>query len=146
MPPQITSHSPQLFSVTEGPLLENSPPTKAPQDPDDSLLLNSDSLPIFLMEPQSSYVVKNKPALLQCRAAHTLQLYFKCNGAKKVESVQSEFVDPQTGVRIVEAEANITRDMVEEFFSKDKFKCDCFAYAGRANIKSQPATVEVSCK
>lgn len=101
---------------------------------------------MFLLEPQDSYVVKNRPALLQCRAAHTLRMYFKCNGVKNVDSTVSEFVDPQNGVRIVEAETNVTRDMVEEFFGKEKFKCECHAWSGRGSIKSQPATVEVACK
>lgn len=91
-------------------------------------------------------MVKNRPALLQCRAAHTLRMYFKCNGVKNVDSTVSEFVDPQNGVRIVEAETNVTRDMVEEFFGKEKFKCECHAWSGRGSIKSQPATVEVACK
>lgn len=127
--------------------MEETPPTKPPaQDHDESLLLGSDNLPIFLSEPQDSYVVKNRPALLQCRAAHALKLYFKCNGAPNVNTVQSGFVDPQSGVRIVEADANVTRDMVEEFFGKEKFKCECYAWSGRGTIKSQPATVDVACK
>lgn len=125
--------------------MEDPPPTKAPET-DESLLLNSDSLPIFIVEPQDAYVVKSRPALLQCRAAHTLTMFFKCNGARKLETAQSEFVNPHTGVRFVEAEINITRNMVEDFFGKEKFKCECYAWSGRGNIKSQPAIVEVACK
>lgn len=121
-------------------------PTKSPEQHEESLLLNSDSLPAFLEEPQHTYVVKNRPALLKCRAAHALTLNFKCNGAKNVEVVQFEFVDPQTGVRIVEAETNITRDMVEEFFGREKFKCECHAWSGRGSSRSQAATVDVACK
>lgn len=138
-----------LFSISDGPLLETAVvPTKPTlqEHPDDSLLLNSDSLPIFLAEPQDGYVVKNRAALLQCRAAHALRLYFKCNGARNVDTVQSEFVDPQTGVRNVEAETNVTRDMVEEFFGNEKFKCECHAWSGRGSIKSRPATVDVACE
>ncbi|CAG9864740.1 unnamed protein product [Phyllotreta striolata] len=124
-------------------LLEDPTTPKPTPDQEESLLLNSD-LPIFLAEPQHAFVVKNRPATLQCRAAHALSLYFKCNGAKKVETVENWFVDPQTGVRIFEAEANVTRDMVEEFFGKDKFKCECHAWSGRGSIRSQPATVEVA--
>lgn len=98
------------------------------------------------MEPSDAYVIKNRPATLHCRAANTLQIFFKCNGAKNLNTVQTEFVDPQTGIRIVDAEANVTRNMVEEFFGKDKFKCECYAWAGRGQIKSQGATIEVSCK
>nr|CAI5833570.1 unnamed protein product [Callosobruchus analis] len=126
-----------------GSLLEG-PSTAKPTPEQDDLLLNTD-LPIFLAEPQNSFVVKNRPATLHCRAAHALNLYFKCNGARKVDTTENWFVDPQNGVRIFEAEANVTRDMVDEFFGKDKFKCECFAWSGRGSIKSQPATVEVAC-
>uniref|UniRef100_A0A6P7H209 Netrin receptor UNC5 n=1 Tax=Diabrotica virgifera virgifera TaxID=50390 RepID=A0A6P7H209_DIAVI len=127
----------------DGALLEEQSTPKPTPEQDESLLLNTD-LPIFLAEPQNAFVVKNRPATLQCRAAHALSLYFKCNGAKKVETVENWFVDPQTGVRIFEADANVTRDMVEEFFGKEKFKCECYAWSGRGSIKSQPATVEVA--
>lgn len=55
-------------------------------------------------------------------------------------------MDPQSGVRIFEADVNVTRDMVEEFFGKEKFKCECHAWSGRGSIKSQPAAVEVACE
>lgn len=57
-----------------------------------------------------------------------------------------EFVDPMTGVRNVEAAVNITRDDVEEYFAKDKFKCECIAWSSRGHIKSQPAYLDVACK
>lgn len=126
--------------------MDDTPPTKPTPEADDTLLSNTDSLPMFLLEPSDAYVIKNRPATLHCRAANTLQIFFKCNGAKNMHTVQTEFVDPQTGVRIVEAETNVTRNMVEEFFGKDKFKCECYAWAGRGQIKSQSATIEVSCK
>ncbi|XP_076269699.1 netrin receptor UNC5C-like isoform X3 [Rhynchophorus ferrugineus] len=130
-------------------LLPNEPPSvpstpkPTPPEHDDSLLLTTD-LPIFLEEPQPSFIVKNRPATLHCRAAHSLRVYFKCNGVKNVETKEFEFVDPQNGVRIMEAETNVTRDMVEEFFGKEKFKCECYAWNGKGTIKSQPATVEVA--
>lgn len=31
-------------------------------------------LPVFLLEPQSTYVVRNRPAILKCKAAHSLQV------------------------------------------------------------------------
>lgn len=33
-------------------------------------------LPIFLIEPQSAYAVRNRPAILKCKAAHALQVCF----------------------------------------------------------------------
>lgn len=31
-------------------------------------------LPVFLVEPQSTYVIKNRPAVLQCKASHAFQV------------------------------------------------------------------------
>ncbi|XP_073992816.1 unc-5 isoform X3 [Rhodnius prolixus] len=102
-------------------------------------------LPVFLEEPTDTYIIKNKPATLQCRAEHALQVFFKCNGGPTHEKAwHQEFVDPQTGVRNIEAAVNITRDDVEEYFGKDKFKCECIAWSSRGQIKSQPATLEVA--
>ncbi|XP_068630442.1 netrin receptor UNC5C-like isoform X2 [Battus philenor] len=110
----------------------------------DHLLQSStDDLPIFLLEPQHAFVVRNKPAMLRCRAANALQVYFKCNDVRSVASTQFEFVDPQSGVRIVEAECNVTRDQVEEYFSEE-FSCTCFAWSSRGDIRSQPAIVKLA--
>lgn len=101
---------------------------------------------MFLLEPQHAFVVRNKPATLRCRAANALQVYFKCNGVRSVASTQFEFVDPQNGVRIVEAECNVTRDQLEEYFGDDRFSCNCFAWSSRGDIRSQPAIVELACE
>ncbi|XP_060519034.1 netrin receptor UNC5C isoform X2 [Cylas formicarius] len=128
----------------DGALLEDAVSTVKPtSEQDESLLLNTD-FPIFLTEPQNAYVVKNRAATLQCKAAHALQVYFKCNGVRNVAGEEFQFVDPQTGIRIMEGELNVTRDMVEEFFGKEKFKCECHAWSGKGSIKSMAATVEVA--
>ncbi|CAK1603903.1 unnamed protein product [Parnassius mnemosyne] len=102
-----------------------------------------DNLPIFLLEPENTYVVKNKAATLKCRAANALDVYFKCNG-EKTEAVNFEFVDPQTGVRIIEGEYKVTREQVEEYFGSDKYQCSCFAWTSQGQIRSQPATIELA--
>ncbi|KMR05368.1 netrin receptor unc5c-like protein [Lasius niger] len=101
-------------------------------------------LPVFLTEPVNSFVVKNKPATLHCKAAHALQIYFRCNNVRAEDSQQQDFVDPHTGTRIVDCELNVTRDHIEEYFSKDKFKCECIAWSGSGQIKSQPAIIDVA--
>lgn len=105
-------------------------------------------LPIFLEEPIAGYAMKNKPATLQCKAVHALQLYFKCNDRQvsSDEALQSEFVDPQTGFRNVEVTLNVTRDNVEEYFGKEKFKCECIAWSSRGQIRSRAAEVDVARK
>ncbi|XP_012273157.1 netrin receptor UNC5B [Orussus abietinus] len=101
-------------------------------------------LPVFLAEPLDAFVVKNKPATLKCKAAHALEVYFRCNGERIEGFQQQDFVDPHTGTRIVDCELNVTRDQIEEYFGKDKFKCECIAWSGSGQIKSQPATVDVA--
>ncbi|XP_046664969.1 netrin receptor UNC5C-like isoform X2 [Homalodisca vitripennis] len=127
----------------EGDILDSHPGVSGSSDH------HSVPLPVFLEEPTDTYVIKNKPAALSCRAAHALQVYFQCNG-ERLERVSGElhphleFVDPQTGVRNVELAVNITRDDVEEYFGKDSFRCECVAWSSRGQIKSQPAIVDVA--
>ncbi|XP_011504193.1 PREDICTED: netrin receptor UNC5C [Ceratosolen solmsi marchali] len=106
--------------------------------------LSGGNLPVFLAEPVSSYVVKKTPATLHCKAAHALQVYFRCNGQRIKDHFQQDFVDPHTGTRIIESELNITRNQIEEYFSKDKFKCECIAWSGSGQINSQSATIDVA--
>ncbi|CAB3244264.1 unnamed protein product [Arctia plantaginis] len=112
---------------------------------DDKIPLHTakDNLPIFLLEPENTYVVKNKPAILKCRAANALKVFFKCNGVQ-TQALNFEFVDPQTGVRIIEGECKVTRENVEEYFGSDKYQCSCFAWTSRGHIRSQPATIELA--
>lgn len=129
----------------EGDILDSHPAVSSGTDH------NSSPLPVFLEEPTDTYVIKNKPAALACRAAHALQVYFQCNG-ERLEHMSGElhphmeFVDPQTGIRNVELTVNITRDDVEEYFGTESFKCECVAWNSLGQIKSQPAVVDVACK
>ncbi|XP_050671976.1 netrin receptor UNC5C-like isoform X2 [Leptidea sinapis] len=120
--------------------------TKADDLPvDDKIPLHTpkDNLPVFLLEPENTYVVKNKPAILKCRAANALDVYFNCNGVK-TPGLNFEFVDPQTGVRIIEGEYKVQRDKVEEYFGSEKYQCSCYAWTSRGHIWSQPATIELA--
>ncbi|XP_017876466.1 netrin receptor UNC5C-like [Ceratina calcarata] len=110
----------------------------------DTDLIAGGSLPIFLAEPVDTFVVKGKPATLHCRAAHALQVYFRCNGDRAERSQYQDFVDPRTGTRVVEVELNVTRNEVEEYFGRERFKCECVAWSGPGQIRGQPATVEVA--
>ncbi|XP_017766227.1 PREDICTED: netrin receptor UNC5C-like [Eufriesea mexicana] len=107
-------------------------------------LIAGGSLPIFLAEPVDAFVVKGKPATLHCSAAHALQVYFRCNGDRAERSQHQDFVDPRTGTRVVEVELNVTRNEVEEYFGRERFKCECVAWSGPGQIRGQPATVEVA--
>ncbi|XP_048485138.1 netrin receptor unc-5 [Plutella xylostella] len=103
-----------------------------------------EGLPIFLIEPKNSYVLKNKPATLLCRAANALQVYFKCNGVRIDKTAQFEHVDPQNGVRVVESELNVTRNELDEYFGSGRYNCECFAWNSKGHIRSQGVFVELA--
>ncbi|XP_045765200.1 netrin receptor unc-5-like [Maniola jurtina] len=100
-----------------------------------------DGLPIFLVEPKNSYVLRTKPATLLCRAANALQVFFKCNDVRSDKTVQLDHVDPQNGVRVVEAELNVTRNELDEYFG-GKYSCDCYAWNSKGKIRSQGVFIE----
>ncbi|XP_045446433.1 netrin receptor unc-5-like [Melitaea cinxia] len=100
-----------------------------------------DGLPIFLIEPKNSYVLRTKPATLLCRAANALQVYFKCNDVRTDKTVQLEHVDPQNGVRVVEAELNVTRNELDEYFG-GRYSCECYAWNSKGRIRSQGVFIE----
>ncbi|KAH8407648.1 hypothetical protein KR222_009390 [Zaprionus bogoriensis] len=105
----------------------------------------SNTLPIFLSEPESVFVVKNRPAVLKCKASHALQLHFKCSGSSQPPpSTHDKHVDPHTGVPMEEVTATIHRDLVDEYFGKGPFKCECQARSSRGVVKSQAATVHIA--
>lgn len=60
--------SPDLATVKSNTHLETGPDDKIP------LHTTKDNLPIFLLEPENTYIVKNKPATLKCRAANALEV------------------------------------------------------------------------
>jgi len=107
----------------------------------------SNTLPIFLIEPESVFVVKNRPAVLKCKASHSLQVIFKCSGSSQPPpSTHETHVDPHTGVNMEEVTATIHRDLVDEFFGDGPFKCECHAWSSRGVVKSQAATVHIACE
>ncbi|XP_067629271.1 netrin receptor unc-5 isoform X2 [Eurosta solidaginis] len=106
---------------------------------------SGNALPIFLTEPENVFVIKNRPAILKCKAAHALQLHFKCSGSSQPPpSTHDKHVDPHTGVHVEEVTATIHRDLVDEYFGKGPFKCECHAWSSRGVAKSQAATISIA--
>jgi hypothetical protein len=113
----------------------------------DTLEGSDANLPTFIMEPQNTYVMRNRPAVLTCKAEHALQLSFKCSGSSSPPpSTFDSYVDPHNGVTIQEVTATVTRELVDEYFGKGPFKCECRAYSSRGKAKSRPATIHVACE
>ncbi|GBN09337.1 Netrin receptor UNC5B [Araneus ventricosus] len=104
--------------------------------------------PVFLEEPQDSYVIRNKPATLSCKARHALQVYFECNGRlaeNRQHSVQ-QYVNPMTGVRQVEVSVDVTRGDVEKILAGDVYSCYCFAWSSTGRIRSRKAIITLACE
>lgn len=104
--------------------------------------------PVFLLEPTDAFAVRLRPARLTCSAANALTVYFRCSGgqSRREPSRFSEHVNPHSGVRFVEAVLEVTREDVDEFFGKDKLKCDCVAWSSQGEVRSQPAAIDVACE
>lgn len=104
------------------------------------------SPPIILEGPQDAYVIKNKPATLVCKAAHALKVYFKCNGGAPGPEAEKEtsFVDPMTGVRVVEVQLQVERVVVEEYFDSEGYGCQCIAWSSRGETTSKSAKITIA--
>ena len=93
-----------------------------------------------------SFVIKNRPAILNCSVINSDKAYFTCNGeaqARTGDHVEKDLVDEEGRVvRILSLV--IYREQVEEFF--DEFRCQCDAWSTRGLASSKPATVAIGCK
>ena len=60
--------------------------------------LKSPELPEFTEQPRDSFVVKNRPAILNCSVLHSDKAYFTCNGeaqSKSGDHVEKNLVDDE---------------------------------------------------
>ncbi|CAL4079276.1 unnamed protein product [Meganyctiphanes norvegica] len=102
------------------------------------------SPPIFEIDPVDSYVMKNKPATLTCRAQHALKVYFKCSGGgpPPESMVETAFNEPSTGMRVVEAQVDVERATVEEYF--EDYQCHCVAWSSRGQTISKTSKISTA--
>jgi len=102
------------------------------------------ALPVFLEEPEDTYVVKGRAAVLRCRVAHALSLHVQCNDEVQEAAVvtEGEHESAKGGIKYTEARMEVTRDQVEEFFGD--YHCACVAYSGQGRASSRLARVAIA--
>ena len=102
------------------------------------------ALPVFLEEPEDTYVVKGRAASLRCRVAHALSVHVQCNDEVQEGAVitEGEQGAPKNGIKYTEARMEVTRDQVEEFFGD--YHCACVAYSGQGRASSRLARVAIA--
>ncbi|KAI1293481.1 Netrin receptor UNC5C [Halotydeus destructor] len=78
--------------------------------------------PQFSEEPDDATLSRTKGATLTCKTQYALNAWFECSSgdAKSVQSKQTghNYVDPASGIRIIELQLEVTRKDIEEYMSK----------------------------
>lgn len=107
----------------------------------------NNALPFFHKLPENAYIMKNRPAILKCKAINALDLVFQClNDTKTNPPTNKEsHVNPQSGVRTLEATAEISLAYFEQFFVSP-FHCECIARNSGGEVRSRPATITLARK
>ncbi|XP_054166630.1 netrin receptor UNC5B-like [Oppia nitens] len=104
--------------------------------------------PTFDEEPSDSYIVRSKSAILRCKTLNALKAWFACNTEDERviqdKQIGHNYVDPQTGIRIIELELEVTRNDIEEHAKAGyttPYQCWCNAYGGHQSILSRRASI-----
>ncbi|KAL3077555.1 hypothetical protein niasHS_012261 [Heterodera schachtii] len=87
----------------------------------------------FLRHPQSDFVVRSRPAQLQCAAVNAQRIRVKCN-AKWLDDQrvrQEKGVDAESALPIVSASVEIQRAELDAWLADlGEFACQCWAFPG----------------
>ncbi|OQR74691.1 netrin receptor UNC5B-like [Tropilaelaps mercedesae] len=98
--------------------------------------------PVLVEEPQDLIVSKGRSSRLQCQASHALSVHFRCNG-HSLTSKTVDFVDPMTGVRNIEAVAEVHPHRLLKEVGR-VMQCVCHAWSSIGKVQSRIATVALA--
>ena len=102
------------------------------------------ALPVFLEGPQDAFAVRGKPAVLKCRVAHALRVFFRCNDEVMRSDSESNLVDPETSIRYTEVTVEVKRGHLLDVLGS--YSCKCAASSSRGEVESDEAIVRMACK
>ena len=101
---------------------------------------------MFVSEPGDSFIIKSRPALLECVVLHSSKSYFTCNGeamAKSDDHREKDLVNDNGDV-VKKLQLEVSRVMVEEYFGV--FTCQCDAWSTKGQVSSRKAVVSIACE
>ncbi|XP_076459267.1 netrin receptor UNC5C-like isoform X2 [Babylonia areolata] len=87
--------------------------------------------PEWLQQPEDNYyVLRNKPAIITCRATPAIQITFSCAGTTvpPKQTTSLELIDQVSGRKTLQSSVQVTRDEVEDYYGDDGYWCQCFAW------------------
>ena len=102
------------------------------------------ALPVFLEEPKDQFTARSSPALLECKVAHAIKVYFVCNDEIMASTSEDELVDPEMSVKYTKIRLEVKRSDAMDVLGK--FVCKCHAASNKGEVASREASVNVACK